>query len=350
VIVISLAKRLSSIRLWVFVFIILGFVGFVWISVQPKQLVSSKGISLKKAVVIPKNIENIISLSGTVDANEKVTLQFQTSGRLAWVGVKEGDVVKKGQIIASLDQRNIRKNLEKDLKDFSNQRLSFDQFRDDNKSKNIGSPNTYLTDQLSRLAEQNQNTLDKTVINVELDSLSLELSNLITPISGIITHIDQKVAGLNITPATARFEVVNPDSLYILGTVDQQDIARIKQNASASIVFDALPNSVHYGKVSYIAFSPEAGDDNAYSIKISIPQKIIPQLRLSMGAEVSITTDTRKKVLSVPLEAIIDEGNKKYVLVLAKEKQEKRRVFIGLETDNDVEIIKGLRANETVVY
>ena len=45
-----------------------------------------------------QNLKETLTLSGEIDAEEKVTLRFQTSGRLAWVGVKEGDYVKKYQI------------------------------------------------------------------------------------------------------------------------------------------------------------------------------------------------------------------------------------------------------------
>ena len=311
---------------------------------------SKSGVPLKKYVVVRKNLENIVSLSGTVDAEEKVVLQFQSSGKLAWVGVKEGNMVVKGQVIASLDQRSLRKELEKDLKDFSTERLTVDQFRDDNKSQNTGGDNSYLTNQLTRLAQENQNGLDKTILDVELDSLSLELSNLVAPIDGIVTEIDQSVAGVNITPATARFTIVNPDSLYLLGTVDQQDIAKIRLGAQTKIVFDAYPDNTYSGSVSYIAFAPDSGDNNSYSIKVSIPKNIARSLRLIMGAEISIVTDTRKNVIAVPVEAVTDENGSKFVSLLTGNTPTKQSIKTGLETDDYVQVTRGLHTNDVVVY
>ena len=311
---------------------------------------SKSGVPLKKYVVVRKNLENIVSLSGTVDAEEKVVLQFQSSGKLAWVGVKEGNMVVKGQVIASLDQRSLRKELEKDLKDFSTERLTVDQFRDDNKSQNTGGDNSYLTNQLTRLAQENQNGLDKTILDVELDSLSLELSNLVAPIDGIVTEIDQSVAGVNITPATARFTIVNPDSLYLLGTVDQQDIAKIRLGAQTKIVFDAYPDNTYSGSVSYIAFAPDSGDNNSYSIKVSIPKNIAQSLRLIMGAEISIVTDTRKNVIAVPVEAVTDENGSKFVSLLTGNTPTKQSIKTGLETDDYVQVTRGLHTNDVVVY
>ena len=48
-------------------------------------------------MVTKATLKNTLNLSGKIDASEKATLGFQTAGRLAWVGVKEGDYVKKGQ-------------------------------------------------------------------------------------------------------------------------------------------------------------------------------------------------------------------------------------------------------------
>src|SRR3989337_625752 len=76
-------------------------------------------------------LEEILTISGAIDAEEKITLRFQTSGRLAWVGVKEGDYVKKYQGIASLDKREIQKNLKKKLLAYMNQRWDFEQTQDD---------------------------------------------------------------------------------------------------------------------------------------------------------------------------------------------------------------------------
>lgn len=336
---------------WFFVFVVCLIVAaVVYLQTKPKDAISKSGAPLKKYTVVRRDLENVVSLSGTVDADEKVVLQFQSSGKLVWVGVKEGDTVVKGQAIASLDQRSLRKNLEKDLRDFSTQRLTVDQFRADNKTQNTGGDNSYLTDQLTRLAQENQNGLDKSVLDVELDNLSLELSNLITPIDGIVTQVDQSVAGVNITPATARFSIVNPDSLYLLGTVDQQDIAKIQQGAQAKIIFDAFPDTTYLGNVTYIAFSPDSGDNNSYSIKLSVPNNIAKSLRLAMGAEATIVTDTRKHVMAVPVEAVTDENGSKSVSVLTGTLQTKRVIKTGLETDDYVQVTQGLYVNDVVVY
>ena len=59
-------------------------------------------------------LEEKLTISGSIEADEHATLRFQTSGRLVWVGVKEGDYVKRYQSIASLDKREMQKKLQSD--------------------------------------------------------------------------------------------------------------------------------------------------------------------------------------------------------------------------------------------
>jgi len=81
--------------------------------VQAQKTKDIPVIDPKKDIVVTPEIKTIKSeliLAGSVSADEIASLRFQNSGKLAWVGVKEGDKVKKGQAIASLDKEQLRKS------------------------------------------------------------------------------------------------------------------------------------------------------------------------------------------------------------------------------------------------
>ncbi len=336
-------------KVTIIVLITLG-IGLWWFNKAKPPVLSKSGKPKQTFVVTTQNLKSTLSISGTVQAEEKVLLQFQTSGKLSWVGVKEGDSVQKYQAIAGLDQRDLQKNLQKKLYDFTSSRWTVDQWRDDNKSAATGDTNIYLSDRLTRLAQQGQFSLDKTILDVELSQLTIELATLVTPIGGIVTHVDQPYAGVNITPAGARFEIVNPDSLYLRGFVDQQDVIKLRENSRAEIIFDAIPDKNYVGKLVYIAFSPESSDENSYVIKIKLPHSLLSKVRLGMGAEISINTLQKNGVLAVPLEAIEEQGTKKYIFIQTKNGEVKKQITTGLETDEFVEVKKGLKKNDVVVY
>src|SRR3989338_4272075 len=120
-------------------------------------------------------LEDVLTISGTIDAEEKATLRFQTSGRLAWIGVKEGDMVEKYQGIASLDKRDVEKNLKKKMLSYMNERWDFEQSHDDYDIRgrpinDIGE----LTVEERRILEKAQFDLDSTVLDVEIQNLAVE--------------------------------------------------------------------------------------------------------------------------------------------------------------------------------
>src|SRR3989344_4116087 len=85
---------------WLFAFgIFLVIIVIVFFKIRTGKALSKTGTPLKQYTVARKDLENVVSLSGVVAAQEKVVLQFQSSGRLVWVGVQEGDVVTKGQVL-----------------------------------------------------------------------------------------------------------------------------------------------------------------------------------------------------------------------------------------------------------
>src|SRR3989344_8271797 len=198
-------------------------------------------------------LEEILTISGAIDAEEKITLRFQTSGRLAWVGVKEGDYVKKYQGIASLDKREIEKTLKKKLLAYMNERWDFEQGHDDNLvfGRDINRMGE-LTVEERRILEKSQFDLDTTVLDVEIADLAVQFSYLWTPIDGLVTRIDVPHPGTNITAATAEFDIVNPDSVFFKASADETEVTKVKEGMSGSLLLDAFPNEELRGSISNI--------------------------------------------------------------------------------------------------
>ena len=302
----------------------------------------------QKLVVTPakeaKKKQETLSLSGKIDAEEKVTLRFQTSGRLAWVGVKQGDYVKRYQSIASLDQRDLKNRLEKYLRDYTKERNDFEEDR------RTTYPSGAVTDTIKRILEKNQYDLDKTVLDVEYQSLAIEYSNLWSPIEGIVTKVDSPFAGVNITPTQAEFEIVDPKTIFFSATVDQTDVVMIKTGMKGKIIFDPYPDEEVEGSVKYISFSPKTGETNtSYEVKIIFPNdedKL--KYRLEMTGDIDFITNVRKNVLSVPESYVKSENGKKYVLKLVNGKKVKTFVTLGEEIDGSFEITLGLREGDII--
>ena len=328
-------------------FLVIIFLVFVLIFTQGK--IKKTNVE-EKLTVKKQNLKEALTLSGEIDAQEKVTLKFQTSGKLAWVGVKEGDYVKKYQSIASLDQRDVKNRLEKYLRAYSITRSDFDQTKDDywNKQYDL---NEATRVKAQRILEQNQYNLESAVLDVEYQNLAIENAVIWTPIEGIVTHIDVPTAGVNITPAGATFEIVNPKTLYFSATVEQADVVKIKEGMRGKIVLDSFADFEDEAKVSYISFSPKAGETGTvYQIKLDLSEKAkqLP-LRLGMTGDVEFLVKEKNDVIALPSRFIKKDKKGSYVFVKENNKNVKKYIETGDEIDGKIVIESGLNEGEIIV-
>ena len=317
-----------------------------------KNFFSPKIKKIESAKVKRGDLEEKLIISGKIDAEEKVILRFQSSGRLAWVGVKEGDYVKKYQGIASLDKRELKKTLEKYLNGYVNERYDFEQTHDDSWQEQYA-----LSDGLKREAERiikkSQNDLNDAVLDVELQSLSLEYANLWTPIEGLVVRVDNPFAGMNITPAQAEFEIINPQTVYFSASADQSEVIELKESMIGDLMLDPYPEKTLTGKIKNISFIPKAGETGAvYDIKFIFEEDNLNyKHKIGMTGDLSFVTKKIKDVLYLPIKFVKSETGKKYVNVVKNgQNGQKTKVFIttGVEVDDLVEIISGLSKNDTV--
>lgn len=328
---------------WLIIVIFLLIAGFIFFRVSSNTTSGTNGKKQTPYTVKRQNLKETLSLSGTVDAEEHTVLRFATSGRMVWIGVKEGDYIKKYQAVASLDKREVEKNLEKVLRDYSKERWDFEE------DKQV----TYrsdFTDTAKRILEKNQFDLDKAVLDVEIKQLAIEYATLVSPIEGVVVRIGSPYAGVNITPAQAEFEIVNPKTIYFSATADQNDVVKLKQDKLGEIVLDAYPDTTLTGKIYMISFIPETDETGTvYQVKLALQENSDDyRYRFGMTGDASFTIREIKNVLAVPSGYIKTEKNKEYVMIKKNGNQVKTYITAGEEIDGDFIITSGLKEGDIV--
>ena len=328
-----------------YIFLIIFLIVIFLIQQKERKNERQETIVLKK-----QNLKETLTFSGNIDAEEKVNLKFQTSGRLAWVGVKEGDYVKKYQVIASLDKRDLKNRLDKYLNNYVKQRNNFEQTKDDYQEMYEFSTGD-IHEKAKRILENNQYDLNNAVLDVEYQNLLLEYADIFTPIEGIVTKVEVPKAGVNITPANATFEIVNPKTLYFSATVEQVDVINIKEGMKGKLTLDAFPDFEDEVKISYISFAPQIGEvGTVYEVKINFSEitKKLP-LRLGMTGDVDFLIKEKNNVLVLPSRFIKKDKKGSYVFVKEKNKNVKRYIKTGEEIDGKILIESGLKEGDKVL-
>ncbi|NTU46127.1 efflux RND transporter periplasmic adaptor subunit [Candidatus Roizmanbacteria bacterium] len=331
-----------------YLFLIVLLVGGFFIYRQATIQPAVKQASAYK--VQSQTLKDSLSFSGEIDADEKATLRFQSSGKLAWVGVKEGDVVKKYQGVASLDQKDLQLRLKRYLNTFMKTRWNFDQTKDDYKDSNILGLSDDARRKAYRVIDESQFDLNNSVIDVELQQIALNDGYLYSPIEGIVTRVEAPLAGLNITPTQAEFDVINPKTIYFSAAVDQTDIGKLSVGKVGDITLDAYPDETIPAKVVSVGFIPKAGETGTvYQVKIQIPQvQDADKYRMGMTGDINFVLKERANVIAVPSSYVKTEGKDKYVLKTVQGKTVKQVVKIGDTLDNSTIITSGLQEGDVV--
>jgi len=268
------------------------------------------------------------------------------------LGVKTGDSVDKWQAIANLDKSQLKKTLEKYLRDYQHQRWDFDQIRDDNQVSSDNYDAYSFTDAVERLIEQEQFLLDKTVLDVEIQQITNKLATLISPIAGVVIDMDHQVPGVNVKLTDNIATIVDPASLYFEVEIDEADIGTIYLSQPAKIVLEAFPDITFDSQVSWIDFAASTSDSGGtiFLAKLALDPSQIEKFRLGLTGDATITLMQKSNVLSVSLDALDEsEDGKTIVKVLDQGQVKEVEVELGLETDDDIEIISGLTEGDTVI-
>ena len=334
----SIGRWLKEHWLW---FVIIAFVaggaGWWW---------WSKNQTAQKKVVYqhPKieTIEQTIDAPGVTRAKQVARLRFLAGGKVVYIGAKAGDLVKRGQTIATIDRAALQKQLDQNLNQYERQRYDWEQAADNVK-------NTASTNKIERDTKKNQLTLDDTVLNVEIQNIAIQNTVLSAPFAGILTASPTNVSGVQLTTADY-FEVVNPDSVYFVARVDEADVARIHEGQAAIIKLDAYPDAPIDSHVQRVAFqSVETGSGTQFEVEFPVASQSAGVLRLGMNGDVSIKLGKSENALTIPLIATRSRSGKIYVDVKDGDKTVEREIKTGIETDERVEVTSGLTETDEIV-
>jgi RND family efflux transporter MFP subunit len=292
------------------------------------------------------NIQKTLEVSGYVDAHEKADLHFAVASRLSWVGVKEGDEVRKWQAIATVDTRTLQKQLQADLNNFAKEFNDHDQTLSDYDYYG----GSGINEDNRRILENAQYDLNNSVITTEIRDLAIKLSSLVSPIQGIVTRIDEPIAGVTVGP-TDIFQIVNPDTLHFTVNIDEVDVALVSEGQLATIVLDSYPDASISGQIQKVDFASSLSGSGSVVFQAKLSLSDNPEIfyRLGMGGDAYIVLEEKEDVLTVPIEAVIVDDQGSYVEVLKDGKVQKTYVEIGLESDDLSQILSGISEGDLVI-
>ncbi len=295
------------------------------------------------SVVIQKGtVRHELILTGRIMAVEHAYLTFQSSGELFWMGVEEGEWVKKGQYLAKLDSANLQSQYEQAVADLRKAQATADNVLD--QVKDNDDDETHVMKDLRTTAEA---TRDRAYRALEIAEENLRNGYLKAPFEGLITDIALPYSGINTTYAQSQIEILNPETMYFDIQADQTEIKDLAVDQQVFILLDSYPEKEIEAVVGSIAYTPSIGESGTvYQVKVFFKEIDIEKYRVGMTGDASFILGIKDDVLYIPPKYLNADKEGKYV----KHGPKNNQVYIkvGIEGEKKVEIEGDINEGDTV--
>ncbi|MCX6215693.1 efflux RND transporter periplasmic adaptor subunit [Spirosoma sp.] len=277
-------------------------------------------------------------LSGSTESETTVNLGFMVAGKLNRVTIQEGQTVRAGQLIASIEPTDYQLGVT--IANANVARVQ-DEYNRLTILKERGSvtPSDY---------EKVVTGLEEVKARQQLAAKNLRETKLYAPISGIVARKGAN-PGEIIPQGQPLFQIADIQPIKVRVSVPESEVGQLRLGQSAQITIPAI-NGIFTGKISLIGAVADPAS-RAYSVKIDLPNPKL-QIRPGMIADARITSARRAKALSLPGNAVLrDDDQSTYVFVADSLKKQafKRKVTIGKIFASNVEITSGLTPSDLVV-
>ncbi len=305
---------------------------------EPPKEKPRKNVSAKK--LAKQDFNRFSEIQANVEADEPSYASSETGGRILSMNIKEGDYVKKGQVIAKIDMETVNKQiaelnssrgLAQDV--YDRQKRLWDQ--------KIGTEMQFL---------QAKNNLERIDKSLETIKHQLSKANVYAPSSGYAEMILAK-SGEMAGPGTPIIQILNTSKLKVVASLSENYLGKIKRGQMVDVNFPAL-NLDTKAKVSQLGRTIDPAN-RTFKVELNVPNAK-QQLKPNLLATILVNDYSAKDAVVVPLELVQEEiSGKKYVMVADKEGADdiasKRYIETGESYQAQIEILSGLNGDETIV-
>lgn len=362
-------------------------------------------ISVQTEKVEKRNITQTVSATGKINPEFKVVITPEVTGEIVQLPVKEGDYVKKGQLLIRIkgDQYQAQKqrleaNLQSSEANLKMRSAELDKVESDyNRVKELhgkglssdsefeAAKSNYLSTKASYEAAQANVLQSKAQLREVLETLYK--TTIVSPMDGVVTQLNvelgERVFGAGFSMGSDIMTVSDLRNIEAVVDVDENDVVLVSAGDTAIIKVDAFKDKEFKGVVSEIGNSAKTTGFGTQEevVNFEVKIKILDpdnNLRPGMSCNADIQTETVDNILSVPIQSITtrsdipaqvetsanEEDNgvvqaksekkqnnkaKEVVFIVKDGKAKMVEVKTGLSDDNYIAVLSGLKEGETVV-
>jgi membrane fusion protein (multidrug efflux system) len=305
---------------------------------QEKETKALADSAIPVEVTQPVRGEMLAMYSGTatLDAEADAEIIAKVGGEVRRILVEEGDHVISGQLLAVLDDRQLR------LQSAQTRAALAKAERDFNRQVELHQKGLVSAGAFEGLKYD----LDNQRAANDLASLTLSYSEIRAPFAGIVSARHVKL-GQELAAGTSVFRVTDPTPLKAAVYVPERELARLKIGQAASISVDALAGRSFPAIVKLVSPTVDAATATfKVTLEVNDPKG---ELKPGMFSRVGIVFERRTEALTIPRIALLDTDGTSNVFVVTAGKAEQRAIKTGLSNAGKLEVTDGLTGTEQVV-
>ncbi len=297
---------------------------------------STAAIPVEMELAQRGKISAYYSTTATLEAENESQVVAKVRGIVEKLNVEEGDIVKAGQVMAELEDEQLRIEAQRAKANMDRLYNEYQRNRELYEKKLIS-------------AEQFENSkfeYEAQKAAYDLARLNVEYSNITAPIGGVVSNRMIK-AGNMVNADQELFEITDFDPLLAILHIPEHEMNKLKKGQASLIEVDAIKGETFTGEVLRISpiVNPETG---TFKVTVAVRDDS-RQLKPGMFGRVRIIYDTRENTLMIPKEAVMSEDGDNSVYVITNKMAFRRAIQTGYVNGNNIEVMDGLVEGDSVV-
>jgi RND family efflux transporter MFP subunit len=339
---------------WLIILVALFVVAGIFIFLGDPNVIPffAPEISTARSIVLtPAQASTVLTSSGYVVARRKAEISPKSVGRIAWINLEEGQKVKEGELVARLENQELKATRAEVVSRLENAKRE-----------------AARQEKLFKRGIATQQTLDNSKTQVEVLGAQLlnvdELirnTNIYSPIDGVVT-VKKAFLGETVTPqgfggagsAGATFAViVDLDSLEVETDINEQNLGKLNPGMPAEIILDAFPDQPYKARLRQIVPTADR-QKGTFKVKVEFVNKddrVMPEMscRINFLDSKILEDGLGQGRVVVPLSALVEYNGEKGVFLVEGNRVKFRGVTTGSTNGSQVEIDDGLEGGEQLV-
>lgn len=294
-------------------------------------------VPVETALVTRGAISAFLSFNSTLETESVVDIYPQTTGQVEALFVEEGKVVKEGDPLLKIDDRELRVDADEANGNYEHLKRNYARSQD-LYQRNLINKQDYETQTYQ---------LEQARLRLERSKIRLAYATVRAPFAGVISAREIQV-GARVAGGTKVFSMVKLDDLVARVFIPGRYLPVVAENQPAVVTSEFLPNKTFTGWVKRISpvIDPKSG---TFKVTVGVRGDKPSDLPPGLFVGVRVITDTRNDAVLIPKRAVIYEGGERYVFAVVNDRAVKKKLTVGFEDPSNVEALSGFEVGTPVI-